>query len=332
MAGVYERLKSALLFGDQISEITPPEPIIEGGVLDTDSVGLIYGGSGIGKSFLAMDWGLCVVHGLEWNGHKVKQGHVLYVVAEGAAGTGPRVEAWKEHRGIDTIEDIAWLPLAANILDRESREALIRIAEEQQPLFTILDTVARHIPGGDENSSQVMSMVVETLDAIKAVTGGCAIGVHHAGKDLAAGSRGHTSLRGALDHEFECTGSKVKGVQHVTVKVTKQKNHEDGYTLARLRLEKVANSRVLVDDSDTPVGQTLTPKELEALAALAETNGRGLSFSEWKSASGLPATTFERIRTKLLAMGLIASIGSEEHPRYEVYPRTPILPPSDGRG
>ncbi|MEK7766008.1 MAG: hypothetical protein AAB368_07195, partial [bacterium] len=46
----------------------------------------------------------------------------------------------------------------------------------------------RHLPGVEENSSPAMSMMVETLDEIRRVTGGTALVEHHQGKHDAAGA------------------------------------------------------------------------------------------------------------------------------------------------
>ena len=54
-----ERLRAALVTGDQIKELPRTAPLIEG-VLDLDSTAVLYGRPGIGKSFIALDWGLSV--------------------------------------------------------------------------------------------------------------------------------------------------------------------------------------------------------------------------------------------------------------------------------
>ena len=54
-------------------------------VIPADSIGLLFGGSGTFKSFIALDLALHVAHGLEWLGRKTRRGTVLIVAAEGGA-------------------------------------------------------------------------------------------------------------------------------------------------------------------------------------------------------------------------------------------------------
>ncbi len=120
-------------------------------------------------------------------------------------------------------------------------------------MLTILDTLARHLPGGDENVSPVMSAMVETLDEIKRMTGGHAHVVHHPGKAEDAGSRGHSSLPGALDTQFGVVGVRNPDKsKNLVVTAEKQKNHEDGQVVARMRLIQHGPSCVLIPDNRTP--------------------------------------------------------------------------------
>lgn len=250
MASYYERLSDAALRGDEITNLPPVQPLIDG-ILDLDNIGETFGKYGAGKSFLILDWGLSVATGRNWWGHKVTQGKVLYVVGEGVTGTGPRYQAWCEYHEVSHIGDqMVWLPFAPNLLAAEERVALLQFVQKERPILTVLDTLARHLPGGDENVSQVMSAMVETLDEIRRITGGHAHVVHHPGKAEDAGSRGHSSLPGALDTQLEVQGYRHDKVRGLVLRAEKQKNHEDGHVISRLRLNTVGPSCVLVPEGD----------------------------------------------------------------------------------
>ena len=60
----------------------PVNPLIEG-LLDEGALSVIYGDSGSGKTFAALDMTFHKSAGLDWNGKKVKSGIVIYVAAEG---------------------------------------------------------------------------------------------------------------------------------------------------------------------------------------------------------------------------------------------------------
>jgi hypothetical protein len=88
--------------------------------------------------------------------------------------------------------------------------------------LVIIDTMARAMAGGDENSGQDMTRAVSAIDAIRAATGAHVCVVHHCGKDEARGARGHSSLRAAVDTEIEV--SRPEGEPITTVRVTKQRD------------------------------------------------------------------------------------------------------------
>lgn len=295
------RVRAGLVQGHAITDLRDPEPLIDD-LLPLDSIAVLFGPSGAGKSLVALDWALHVAAGRSWWGRKTARGPVLYVVAEGARGTKARYEAWCEYHGVDRVDAITWGTVAANVLQPEDREALRRIAGEIGPRLTVLDTLARHIPGGDENSSEAMSLVVETLEIIKRESGGCAGSVHHAGKDEGRGSRGHSALKGALDAELSLRTSRVDGVMHVEVYAEKFKDWEDHRVLYSAHMEKVGHSLVpSVDD-----GNPLRSSERQMLACL---NGHWTTYTEWWKATGLAKGTFSRGQHHLIELGLV-----EKHP------------------
>jgi len=66
----------------------------------------------------------------------------------------------------------------------------------------VIDTLARCFGGNDENDARDMGAFIEGCDTIKQKTGATVLVVHHSGKDEAKGARGSSSLRAALDVEF----------------------------------------------------------------------------------------------------------------------------------
>lgn len=288
-------LREELLIGDAIESIPEPAPLIEG-VLDLDSTAMLYGASGAGKSFVALDWALCVATGIPWHGHYVQQCRVLYVVGEGLSGTRSRYQAWKKRHGVDEVPQIAFAPRAVNILREEGRRELLAAVAHFSPTFTTLDTVARHITGGDENSFESMSMVVSMLDTLKtAMNGGCALAVHHSGKSEENGARGHSSLKGAMDTEILCT----KGPK---LTATKQKNHEDGHIVGTFRLEPCGPSMVLA-----PKVVQSNPNDEKAVRALGALGGEA-GFVQWRETAAsldLSRGTFPATVKRLVANGQV---------------------------
>src|SRR5437870_2938512 len=78
-------------------ESQPPPKWIIPGVLPERAIGMLYGPSSTGKSFLSLDWSFCVATGRDWQGREVTHGGVAYIYSEGDAGIGKRVRAWRQH-------------------------------------------------------------------------------------------------------------------------------------------------------------------------------------------------------------------------------------------
>jgi len=106
----------------------------------------------------------------------------------------------------------------------------------------VVDTLARCTVGADENSGRDMSAVVDALDRVRMVIGSCVDVVHHSGKDLARGMRGHTSLLASLDTSIACTRTR----SGITAFVEKQKNAAGGGRL-HFNLEPEGDSVVIVE-------------------------------------------------------------------------------------
>jgi hypothetical protein len=103
--------------------------------------------------------------------------------------------------------------------------ASVKAAAEQSGLpcrLVILDTLARAMAGGDENSGKDMGDAVKSMDAIRAATSAHVMLIHHCGKNEALGARGHSSLRAAVDTEIEI--NRPEGEKISTVRVTKQRD------------------------------------------------------------------------------------------------------------
>ena len=81
---------------DELREMRKPEWSIQG-VLPKRGTGVVFGKSGIGKSFLLGDMAWSVATGWDWQGHHVTQGQVIYVAMEQPRGYGMRLRAWAEH-------------------------------------------------------------------------------------------------------------------------------------------------------------------------------------------------------------------------------------------
>lgn len=253
----------------------PPASWLIKGLLPLRGTASLVGDSNVGKSFCALDAGLAIARGEPWFGKEVKQGGVLYVAAEGGYGFGRRLEGYEMHHGIDTnalpfgLID-SGIDLRTNQVDagRINAAALAFAQETGQPLrLIVLDTMARMLSGGDENSSTDMGHVLAMADKISQTTGALVLIVHHVGKDQQRGARGHSSFRAALDAQLIVTKQKDRCV----IKLDKQRDGPTDLELA-YRLESVdvglsgddleAETSAVVVQVDHETGQDVQPVKL----------------------------------------------------------------------
>jgi putative DNA primase/helicase len=183
-----------LLGFDDLLNMPDPPWLIDH--LVPEGLSVIYGAPATYKSFLALDWALCVATGQPWHGHAVNAGHVVYVVAEGRGGLKKRVMAWWAANGKPDMSRAHFIPEAVNLLDAGQVEMARRtLASLPEPArLLVVDTMARSMVGGDENSARDVGTFIANLDSLPV---SARLVVHHSGKDGA--ERGSSALRGAAD-------------------------------------------------------------------------------------------------------------------------------------
>jgi len=304
-----------------LSSLPPVEWLIEG-ILTTDGFGITYGPPASLKSFLLISWALHIASGTPWLDHKVRQGTVLYVAGEGVRGMGRRIRAWMRHHKLDGVDlPFRLLPASVNLTDLEQLSRLVRTAvataeSEGSPIaLVVIDTVARAIPGADENSAQDMGRFVAAIEHIKSQVPCHVHGVHHSGKDPDRGARGSSALLGAVDTMIRVTREE----DQVTVAVEKQKDDDEAKPL-HLQVERVdlshgltvEKSLVLVprDDASPPppaVRPPPAPREpsqsqenlLLEVAGMVRPGGRMFLARLVEAFGGPRGRTYERISTAI---------------------------------
>jgi RecA-family ATPase len=191
-----------LLGQDDIEKLPDPEPLIEH-ILDHGTVGMLSGYTQTAKSFLALDWALCVAHGVDWNEHEAGQGNVIYVAAEDGAGLKYRTRAWRDHRGVSEGK-IRYIIQAVNLAVDTQVDWLIEQVRAQDAHFVIIDTYAKCSAGAEENSATDTAKIVANLYRIANAiepNGTTVLLVHHTGYDKKR-SRGSSALISDIDYAF----------------------------------------------------------------------------------------------------------------------------------
>lgn len=166
------------------------------GLLQEASLAQLVGPPSAGKSLLALQWSIALVEA---------GGRVLYAAAEGLGGFPGRLRAQAKHRGVEPIE----LPVPTfyvapvNLADAEAVDDLVAWAERYGPWdLIVIDTLARAIPGVEENSSKEMGQAVHAAERLKQGSGAVLL-VHHSGHGSSRG-RGSSAVLAAADNVIHC--------------------------------------------------------------------------------------------------------------------------------
>jgi hypothetical protein len=195
-------------------------------LLPETGIAALYGPSGSGKSYLALDAGVSIALGNKWFGNRVFSCSVTYVILESEASLRNRVEAWEAHSHLNIPTNFHAIAQPFELADPQQVEDLGSILPKGGVL--IIDTLNRAAPGLDENSSQDMGRVLAGMKRLQAITGGLVLIVHHTGKDASKGLRGHSSLFAALDGAIEVE----RNATGRTWSAAKVKDGEDGKRVA----------------------------------------------------------------------------------------------------
>jgi len=210
----------------------PLEWIVKG-VLPKAGLAVIYGESGSGKSFWALDLVACIQQGIEWRGHKTRQGRGVMVVAEGVGGFRQRLQAYVKSREATMADMPGVIPDAPNLLLLDDTDALIRGVLAWGPTsLVVVDTLSATTPGANENAGEDMGKVLNHCQRLHKATeaawgqgnGAMVVLIHHSGKDASRGARGWSGLKAAADVEIEVT----RNGDFRRACLTKLKDGEDG--------------------------------------------------------------------------------------------------------
>lgn len=212
-----DALIAEMLKPSEVAQRPAPRYLIHG-LLNFDSESWIIGEPGSKKSFVALDMAGHVANGRMWQGRKVHQAGVVIIVAEGAGGLGPRINAWEKVHG-PMGENVWILPRPVQAANASAWRVLVEACRRLRPGLVIADTQARVTVGLKENDATDMGIYVHAVAAIREATGACVLSVHHTGRN-GGDARGSSALDGAQHTELKVIAEGLKG----KLKTEKQKD------------------------------------------------------------------------------------------------------------
>jgi hypothetical protein len=202
-----------------------------------------------------------------------------------------RILAWEAARSCTSAN--VWISeQAVDLRNKDNANVLIDAISQKlsaQPILIIVDTLARCLIGGDENSAKHVGQAIATLDEIRFRTDACVLVVHHSGKAKTSIERGSSALRCAANTmlKVEEHGKKV-----IEVNIDKQKDAEAAEPI-RLELVSYGDSCAL-EVACANQSPWLTENEITLVQALAEA-GEPLRNKALYEKSGLSERTFNRV-------------------------------------
>ena len=194
----------------ELDALPAPEWLVEG-LIPEKSLVVPFGPPKAGKTFVVLSFCLHVAAGLPWFGRTVKQGAVVYIAGEGTGGLSLRLRAMRQAYGISVDAPLFVIPRAVNFrLETEVTDLVTLVRATVNGMVVamlVIDTLARAMPGADENSAQEVGIVIAGCDLVRDELRCTVIPIHHSGKDVARGARGTSALRGAWDTALEITSA-----------------------------------------------------------------------------------------------------------------------------
>lgn len=208
------------------------QPLVKGLIFQGDT-GMIYGESGSGKSFLAVDMGLSIARGVPFLGMKTAKGSVLYQAGEGGKGLLKRLKAYRQENRLYEDLPFVLLPDRVNLFspDGDTEEFIAECLAWQsylpEPLaLIVIDTFSAASPGANENASEDMGRMLDAGYRLNKATDAAVVWVHHKN---AAGlrERGHSSFRANIETVLEV--KRDEETKERSVRLVKLKDGEDGW-------------------------------------------------------------------------------------------------------
>lgn len=309
LTSVDDESEALPILADDEAEALPPLRGILGDILFDESVSYLYGPSGRWKSFLALDWSLCIATETPWMGRPVQGGDVLYVCSEGARGLGKRITAWKQRHGVSGRTRLRVLPLALDLTNASQVAALPRRLEalDIAPTLIVFDTLAASNSGDENTAENAARITAAARRIIRAHPGACVLIVHHTGYDNTH-MRGSTAFYSNADTVIRIEGGdanrRIEPGEPITLVSDKPKEGEPFQDII-ITTERqtwaaedgsIHASLVIVPGEAARDARaqekSMTPQRKAALAVLATKGGEGLGARAWMKVSGLSHSAF----------------------------------------
>lgn len=144
---------------------------------------------------------------------------MAYVAGEGHTGLARRVKALELMYNTKT-DNLFFSEMPASLTDEHSVKDVANTIKAvcADPVLIVVDTLHRNFGSGDENSAGDFGTATNHIDTHLRSTGAAVILVHHSGHGAKDRSRGSSSIKAALDVEYNVSKNQENIVSMVCTK------------------------------------------------------------------------------------------------------------------
>lgn len=283
-----------IIHADELHKLPKVEWIIPGEI-QTMGLNVIFGASGVGKSFLALHYALRIA----------QNEPVVYMAGEGVYGYNKRIGAWEKHHHQNRSK-LYICTGAVSLLDNDEFHAFLQSIKHIRPKLVVVDTLARSMIGGDENSTRDMGLFIRACDLIRNTLGCAVLLIHHTDKSKQY-ERGSYALRGAADVMI-----RVSDEGDVLI-VEMEKVKDDNplplryYKLLPVPLDDGQSSMVFVEAEKIvqTASDLLSPNQQKIMRLLADVYKEGATAKEVADETRIPHSSVKRDLGQMKQLGFV---------------------------
>jgi len=211
---------------EEMLKLSAPKYLLHRYLLE-NSVAVLFGQSGQNKSFLALDWSLCVSQGMDWHHFPGpdKARNVVYCAAEGFEGMTRRTQAWQHQYAPDCdMSHFVFRNRGTHITDPRQFDRFVNHFYHWKPSLVVFDTLNFFFGTElDENYARDMNLFMESCLRLREAMNCAIILVTHPPKGDDKVERGSSVLSGAATSRFNVLPHKTLH-RHSVLKTLKQKD------------------------------------------------------------------------------------------------------------
>jgi len=303
------------------------EFLIDGFLVKGD-VNILYGPTGVGKSFVAIDMCMHLAVGREkWQGQRVEPTTVCYVSKEGSRGLKKRFEGWVHSRQPEELSGLEGLSVIRRMPRLFDPSGLAEFKVElnnleQSPGLLVLDHLGSVFGacGKDPNSSRDATEFTDICQRLADDFQAAVLVLHHTRKDESTYSGNQYLAAGAgCITKVKSNGKTPFDAQRLILESEKLKDEGEQGDIY-LQLQKIElgllpsgglkSSAIIVRDSDPDDTSVFDPKKREVLDAIVRgrpDRSSGVSLAELVAELGVPKQTLHDRLKSLKGKGLVGT-------------------------